>query len=84
MQNQQLTVKQETVDLVATKIKEFQSSGEIALPPNYSPENALKSAWLKILATEDKEKKPALDTCTKETYTAREHYWIDFFQTQAY
>lgn len=25
-----------------------------------------------------------IDICTKENYTAREHYWIDFFQTQNY
>lgn len=25
-----------------------------------------------------------IDVCTKDTYTAREHYWIDFFQTQSY
>lgn len=25
-----------------------------------------------------------IDICTKDNYTAREHYWIDFYQTQIY
>lgn len=60
-------VKTETVDLVQVKIKQFQQSGEIHFPSNYSPENALKSAWLKIQEIESKDGKKALETCTKES-----------------
>lgn len=61
----ELSIKNETVDAVAERIRQFQNSGEIALPPNYSPDNALKSAWLKILEIENKEGKTALEVCTK-------------------
>ena len=61
------TVKKETVDIVAARIKQFQNSGELHLPANYSPENALKSAWLILQETVDKDKKPALAVCTKES-----------------
>jgi recombination protein RecT len=67
MSNELSIVKKETVDLVVSKVKQFQNSGEVHFPPNYSPENALKSAWLKILDTENKDKKPALEVCTRES-----------------
>lgn len=60
-----ITIKKETADLVLTKIQHFQKHGEIDLPQNYSAPNALKSAWLIIQETRDKNKKPALDVCTK-------------------
>jgi len=67
VQNAVATVKKETVDIVAARIKQFQNSGELRLPANYSPENALKSAWLILQETVDKDKKPALAVCTKES-----------------
>ena len=67
VQNAVATVKKETVDIVAARIKQFQNSGELHLPANYSPENALKSAWLILQATEDKDKNPALAVCSKES-----------------
>ena len=67
MSNELSVLKQDTVDAVALRIKDFQSRGEIALPPNYSPDNALKIAWLKILETVDKDKRSALEVCTKES-----------------
>jgi recombination protein RecT len=62
-----LAVKKETVDIVADKVRAFQNNGELFFPKNYVPENALKSAWLIIQETVDKDKKPVLDTCTKES-----------------
>jgi len=67
VQNAVATVKKETVDIVAARIKQFQNGGELHLPVNYSPDNALKSAWLILQATEDKDKNPALAVCTKES-----------------
>lgn len=58
-------VKKETADLVLSKVQQFQKSGELDLPPNYSAANALKSAWLILQNTVDKDKRPALTTCTK-------------------
>jgi recombination protein RecT len=53
------------VDAVLQKIASFQEAGELRLPPNYVPENAIRSAWLHIQETVDKDKKPALSVCTK-------------------
>lgn len=57
--------KRETIDIVTAKIKEFQNKGELYFPPNYAPENALKSAWLMLQETVDKDDKPALEVCTQ-------------------
>jgi len=67
MSNELTVLKKETVDLVASKVRDFQNKKEIHFPPNYSPENALKSAWLTIQELEDKNKKPVLEVCTKES-----------------
>jgi recombination protein RecT len=67
MSNNTQIAKKETIDIVTAKVKEFQDKGELFFPANYVPENALKSAWLIIQETQDKEKKAALDVCTKES-----------------
>lgn len=50
---------------VLAKINQFQQNGELTLPSSYSPENALKSAWLILQETVDMNKKPVLEACTK-------------------
>lgn len=65
--NQLAMVKKDTVDVVASKVKEFQESGELHFPAFYSPENAMKSAWLILQNTQDKNKRPALEVCTKDS-----------------
>lgn len=60
-------VKKDIIDLVEAKVKEFQTTGELSFPPSYSPSNALKSAWLIIQETQDRDKKPALSVCTRES-----------------
>jgi len=63
-------VKKDTVDIVANKIKQFQESGELKMPKNYSPDNAMKSAWLKlqtVTAKKGKEYFPALEVCSKNS-----------------
>lgn len=67
MSNNLALIKKDVVDVVGKKVQEFVSRGELHLPPNYSVENAMKSAWLTIQETEDKNKKPALEVCTKES-----------------
>ena len=66
-ENTAVAVKRETVDVVLSKVQGFKNTGELIFPPNYSPENALKSAWLIIQETTDLNKKPALEVCTKES-----------------
>lgn len=68
MSNNQLTVMPKTLaDSVLAKVKTFQNNSEIYFPTNYSPENALKAAWLVILETKDRNSKPALEVCTVES-----------------
>lgn len=52
-------------DTVLNKVKQFQQAGQIYFPNNYSPENALKSAWLKLQEVKDKNGKLALEVCTQ-------------------
>lgn len=60
-------IKHDVVDVVSNKVRGFMESGELRLPPNYSPENSLKSAWLILQTLEDKDKRLALETCTKNS-----------------
>lgn len=65
--NQLAMVKKDTVDIVAAKVKQFQESGELHFPANYSPENAMKSAWLVLQDIKDKSGVPALQACSKDS-----------------
>lgn len=67
MTNNALTTKKETVDIVVERVRAFQSNGELTLPANYVPQNALKSAWLILQETVNRDKKPVLENCTKES-----------------
>ena len=60
-------VQKDVVDTVLSKIKDFEEAGELKLPANYSAANALKSAWLILQETKDRNDKPALVVCTKES-----------------
>ena len=41
--------------------------GGLRLPGGYSPENAIRSAWLTLLETKTKDGKSALEVCSKES-----------------
>lgn len=56
-------MQEETVGQVLAKIKSFIETGDLRLPKDYSPENAIRSAYLVLL---DHDKKP-LENCTKES-----------------
>lgn len=47
------------------RIAAMQNNNLIQFPSDYSPQNALQSAWLILQETTDREKKPVLDVCTK-------------------
>lgn len=67
-QKQQTGLKkfeEETVGKVLGHIDELQNTGELVLPKNYVPGNALKFAWLHLQTVKDKNKRAALDVCTK-------------------
>ena len=60
-------LKNTFADSVMTSINKFTSEKRLVLPTNYSAENSLKSAWLKILETTDRNGKKALEVCTPES-----------------
>ncbi len=63
-----IAVKKQDADIytqVLAKVSKYQNSGEIALPANYNAGNAIKNAQLVIAEVVDREKKPALEVCTK-------------------
>lgn len=65
--NEIALIKKDTVDVVADRVRKFQENGELHFPANYSPENAMKAAWLTIQETVDKNQKPALEVCTRDS-----------------
>ncbi len=68
MSNNQLAIiKKDTVDVVANKVREFQETGELHFPANYSAENAMKQAWLALQEVKDKSGKKALEVCTRDS-----------------
>ena len=60
-------IKKDVIDVVARKVDEFRRSGEIHFPENYSPQNAMKSAWLHLQEIKDRNRKPALEVCSQDT-----------------
>lgn len=67
-QQNQVAVKQKSIaDQVQNKVREFQERGELHFPAGYSPDNAVKSAWLVLQEVADRNKRPALAVCTKDS-----------------
>ncbi len=52
---------------VLARIEDFQKSGGMVIPKDYSVENHMKSAWLILQATTDRNGNQALAVCTKES-----------------
>lgn len=52
---------------VLNNIEKFQADGGLTLPANYSVENHMKSAWLILQSTKDRDGNPALSVCTKDS-----------------
>jgi recombination protein RecT len=55
----------ETIDVLLKKINSFKDAGALTLPSDYSPENALRSAYFSLLRTKNKDNKPALEVCDR-------------------
>jgi recombination protein RecT len=68
-QNQNTPAVQEKniSDSVLAKINLMKNAGQLKMPENYSPENALKSAYLVLTETKDKNGGLVLTSCTKES-----------------
>jgi recombination protein RecT len=59
--------KTSITDQVLEKVTQFEKMGQIKIPQNYSPENALKSAYLILLETKTMDKRPVLEACSSES-----------------
>lgn len=53
------------VEATENKIRELVEKKQLTLPSNYAVGNALKSAWLILQDTKDKNQNPVLEVCTK-------------------
>ena len=56
-----------TIELILAKVNNLKEIGGIALPPDYSAENALRSAWLILQESQDSNKKPILPQATPDS-----------------
>lgn len=59
------TQERNITDKVLSRVKSLEGKGELKVPVNYSPENALKSAYLMLAETVDKDKRPVLQSCSE-------------------
>lgn len=65
-QNQVAVIQKDITDVVNTKLTDLQNEG-LVLPGNYNASNALKSAFFKLQEVKDRNGKPAIDVCTKDS-----------------
>ena len=66
-QNQLQIIKKDIVDVVGAKINEYINEGALHLPEHYSADNAIKSAWLALQSTQDRNGNSALAVCTRDS-----------------
>ena len=65
-QPQTAIVKFENIaDQILDKVNKFTADGGLVLPKTYSVANNMKSAWLILQETLDRNQKPVLEVCTK-------------------
>ena len=53
--------------LLAVAQTYLKKNGDVILPPNYDVNDAIKALYLKTLQTVDKQKRPVLEVCTRES-----------------
>lgn len=66
--NKALTIMDKNLaDVVLKRVKEMEANNQLMFPPDYAVGNALKSAYLVITNTVDKNGTPVLQSCSKES-----------------
>lgn len=65
-QNQLAIIQKDITDDVNKSLTRLQDDG-LVLPSNYNASNALKSAFFKLQEVRDKNGKPALEVCSRES-----------------
>lgn len=53
--------------LIAVAQTYLKKNGDVVLPPNYDVNDAVKALYLKTIQTADKQKRPVLEVCTRES-----------------
>lgn len=67
-QTKSLSVFQKDItDSVTSRINELQEMGALVLPKTYAVGNELKMAWFALQEVKDRNGKPALEVCSKES-----------------
>lgn len=66
-ENQVAFVEKTIADKVMSRVRALEEQQRVVVPPNYSAENALQSAYLILQGVTDKEGKNALQVCTPDT-----------------
>lgn len=57
-------IDEKKFELIQDRILELEDTG-LKFPPNYSPQNAARSAWLILQETQTRDKKPVLEACSQ-------------------
>lgn len=65
-QNQVAIIQKDITDDVNNSLDRLQDDG-LVLPPNYNASNALKSAFFRLQEVKDRNNRPALEVCTRES-----------------
>lgn len=66
-QSKAVALRENISQEVMNRIAKLEKEGQINLPKNYSYSNALRSAWLILQETTDKNGRPALEVCSRES-----------------
>lgn len=69
MSNNVPAIAKELTRSVESTVRQMEEQKQIELPQDYSVSNALRSAFLAIQETKDKNNKPALEVCTQTSIT---------------
>lgn len=64
--NEIAILQKDITDVVNSSLSRLQDDG-LTLPPNYNASNALKSAFFNIQKVKDRNDRPALEVCTKDS-----------------
>lgn len=69
MTNQVAAQKQQPklTDLVLGRVKEMQNTQDLSLPKNYNASNALNAAFLELQKVQDRNHRPALKVCSRDS-----------------
>ncbi len=65
-ENKAVTIQEKNItEEVLARVQDLNKKGDLVIPQGYSAENALKSAYLILSETLDRDKKPVLQSCSK-------------------